>query len=339
MACARVLRDFALDRIAVGFNPTISGREAADFARFAEEHGFDSFWVHENPFIKDAISLLSNAILATEKIKIGAGCVSVVTRHPLLTVSTFVSLDETSGRRVQMGVGLGGFPWLPKIGVKVFPVQETRPLKRIREFLTITDKLLDGESISLDGEFYKVADIKLESKPAHRPPVYLAAFGERLLKMASRFVDGVIISPALMTPEITSQKVHFVRGGEDAGNRVDIASYILTTVSNDIAKARQAMKSYYFLLYQVAEVIRPEIFAPYGLKPRDLEPIKEAWRRRDIAAAAKALPDEVIDALTLTGNPDHCVERLKDYRKAGVDLPIIMPIGDTKAAIEAFATS
>jgi len=48
------------------------------------------------------------------------------------------------------------------------------------------------------------------------------------------------------------------------------------------------------------------------------------------------MPDEVVEALTLTGDPDHCVERLKAYRKAGVDLPILMPIGDIRAAIEAF---
>jgi 5,10-methylenetetrahydromethanopterin reductase len=142
-----------------------------------------------------------------------------------------------------------------------------------------------------------------------------------------------------MTPQTTSQKVHFVKEGESGGKRIDIASYVLTTVSNDVAKARQTMKSYYFLLYQVAEVLRPEIFAPYGLKAEDLEPIKEAWRKKDFAAAARVMPDEVVEALTLTGDPDSCVERLKDYRKAGVDLPILMPIGDAKTTIEAFATA
>jgi len=325
-----------LDRTAVGFNPNTSGTEAAEYARIAEKHGFESFWVHENPFIKDAVSLMASAISATKTIKIGSGCVSVVTRHPLLVASTFISLDEMSGGRVRMGVGLGGFPWLPKIGVKVFPVQETKPLKRIKEFLTITDKLLGGESISLDGEFFKVTDIKLDSKPKHRPPLYLAAFGERLLRMAPKLTEGVIISPALMTPEITGQKVRFVREEESSGKRTDVASYVLTTVSKDLEKARQAMKSYYFLIYQVADVLNPEIFEPYGLKIEDLEPIKKAWRKKDLAAAARAMPDEVIEALTLTGDPDHCIERLKDYRRAGVDLPILMPIGDIKTAIESF---
>jgi len=326
-----------MDRIAVGFNPNISGMEAADYARFAEEQGFESFWVHENPFIKDAVSLMSSAILATKTIKIGSGCVSAVTRHPLLAASTFVALDEMSGGRVLMGVGLGGFPWLPKIGVKVFPVGETRPLIRIKEFLTIVHKLLNGESVSLDGEFFTVHDIKLDSKPKRRLPIYMAAFGECLLRAAPSLVDGVIISPALMTPEVTSQKVHFVNEGESASKRVDIASYILTSVSDDLEKARQVMKSYYFLIYQVAEVLRPEIFAPYGLKPSDLDPIKEAWRKKDLASAARLMPDSVIEALTLTGDRDHCIKRLEDYRKAGVELPVLMPIGNVTAAIEAFS--
>lgn len=328
-----------MERIAIGFNPTISGKEAGEYAQTAEKHGYEAFLLHEHPFIKDAITLLSSASAATSRVKIGSGCVSVVTRHPLLATTTFLSLNEMSAGRAIMGVGLGGFPWLPKLGVNVFPVKETRPLKRIQEFLTITNGLLNGDAVSLNGEFFKVADIKLETKPSRKFPIYLAAFGPLSLRMAAKFVDGVIISPALMTPEVTSQKVEFVRQGERSGKRVDVASYILSAVSRDVQQARNLMKSYYFLLYQVADVLKPEIFEPYGLKERDLEPIKDAWRRRDFAAAARVMPDAVVDALTLTGSADHCIERLKDYRKAGVELPIIMPIGDVSAAIQAFAAT
>jgi len=327
-----------LDRIAIGFNPTISGKEAAEYAQTAEAHGYESFWVHEHPFIKDAVSLLSSAIPATSRIKLGSGCVSVVTRHPLLATTTFLSLNDISEGRVIMGIGLGGFPWLPKLGVNVFPVQETQPLKRIREFLSITNGLLNGDTVSLNGEFFKVQDIKLETKPSRKFPIYLAAFGPLSLKMAAKFVSGVIISPALMTPEVTGEKIKFVRQGEREGKRVDVASYILSAVSSDVQQARKLMKSYYFLQYQVAEVLKPEIFEIYGLKEKDLEPIKEAWRKRDLSAAAKVMPDAAVYALTLAGSAEHCVERLKDYRKAGVELPIIMPIGDINAAVRAFAT-
>jgi len=321
-----------LERIGLGFNPNITPEESAEYARLAELNGYDSFWVHEQPFIRDAIPLLCSGINATTKIKFGSGCISVVTRHPLLAATTFVSLNNMSEGRVTMGVGLGGFPWLPKIGVKVFPVTETHPVKRITEYLTIVRGLLNGESISLQGEFFNVNDIKLDTKPAVKPRLYLAAFGARLLQMATDFVDGVIISPALMTPEITSQKVQAI----SRTNSIDIASYVLTTVSKDLAKAKQRMKSYYFLIYQVAEVIRPEIFEPYDVHESDLVEVRNAWRKKDLPAAGKAIPDEILDALTLTGDPDHCLDRLREYRKAGVQLPIIMPIGDIKTTIETF---
>lgn len=324
-----------MERVAVGFNPNITLEDAASYAYLSEGSGYESFWVHENPFIKDAVSLLSSAIKATGRIKLGSGCVSVTTRHPLLATTSFLALNEMSHGRAIMGVGLGGFPWLPKIGVRVFPVEETKPLQRVREFLTITRGLLDGESVTLDGRFFKVSDLKLEKKPDSQPLVYLAAFGPKLLAMASRYVDGVIVSPAMMTPETTGEKVKLIK--QEGRGEVDVASYILTNVSSDAEKARDITKSYYFLLYQVAEVLKPSVFEPYGVGEEDLKPVKEAWARRDIPAAAKALPDEVVDALTLTGRPEDCAARLDDYRKAGVRLPIIMPIGDVKAAIKELA--
>jgi alkanesulfonate monooxygenase SsuD/methylene tetrahydromethanopterin reductase-like flavin-dependent oxidoreductase (luciferase family) len=132
--------------------------------------------------------------------------------------------------------------------------------------------------------------------------------------------------------------VKLVRQAQEGGKKIEVASYILTTVSKNETEALNFMKSYYFVLYQVSEVLKPEVFEPYGLEEKDLEPIKEAWKRKDFAAAARAVPDEVVEALTISGSPDHCLERLKDYRKAGVELPILMPIGDVNAAIETFTT-
>ena len=126
------------------------------------------------------------------------------------------------------------------------------------------------------------------------------------------------------------------RQGNSGGKDIDTASYILTTVSKDEAEARKFMKSYYFLLYQVSEVLKPDVFEPYDLKEKDLEPIKEAWKKKDIPAAARAMPDAVVEALTITGSPDHCLDRIRAYRKVGVELPIIMPIGDVNAALETF---
>jgi hypothetical protein len=69
-----------LERIGVGFNPNLSGEEVADYARFAGLNGYDSFWLHENPLFKDAVSLLSKAIVATERMRLGSGRISFVSK-------------------------------------------------------------------------------------------------------------------------------------------------------------------------------------------------------------------------------------------------------------------
>jgi 5,10-methylenetetrahydromethanopterin reductase len=319
-----------MERVAIGLNPNMPVRDVINIAKEAENNNFDSVWVHENPFIRDVVNFLSGIALSTSKIKFASGCISAITRLPILTASTFASLGELSNGRAILGFGLGGFPWLPKIGYKVFPVQETKPLLRLKEYLQIVAPLLRGESVSLQGKFYTANELKLEWTPK-KVPIYLASYGQKILKALSPFVDGVIISPALMTPEETAKRVAFVA----QNGKKDIASYILCSVSDDPKQAREAAKKYYFLIYQLAEVIKAEVLAKYGVKDEDLQKMREAWKKRDIPEAAKAIPDEAIEALTISGTPDQCLARMRDYQKVGVDLPILMPIGDMPQAVQA----
>ena len=319
-----------MERVGLGLNPNMPVREVINIAKEAEKNNFDSVWVHENPFIRDVVNFLSGIALSTSRIKFASGCVSAITRLPILAASTFASLGELSGGRAALGLGLGGFPWLPKIGFKVFPVQETKPLLRLKEFLQIVSPLLKGESVSLQGKFYTANELKLEWAPKNKVPIYLASFGQKILKTLSPFVDGVIISPALMTPEETAKRVAVV---SQNGNK-DIASYILCSVSNDAKQANEAAKKYYFLIYQLAEVIKAEVLANYGVKDEHLQKMREAWKKRDIPEAAKAVPDGAIEALTISGTPDQCFARMKDYQKVGVKLPILMPIGDIPQAVQ-----
>ena len=65
--------------------------------------------------------------------------------------------------------------------------------------------------------------------------------------------------------------------------------------------------------------------------------VTDARRRKDLASATKAMPGGVLEVVTLTGKTDDCAERPKDYRKARLDPPIIMLIGDVTAEIRKYA--
>lgn len=308
-----------------------------NYAKMAEELNYESFWVHDSYFFRDAVSYLSGLALSTSRIKLGSACVNTVTRHPVLTAMTFATLDEISNQRMILGIGLGGFPWLPKIGLKVFPLNETKPKARINESISIIRSLLQGETLSMKGKFFTVDNINLMVVPKREIPFYISSFGPETLKMAPRIAEGVVISPGVNTAEWIRDMNRFIEEGEKKyGKKIDRASYILCSVAEKRENAISIMKKFPFVIYQIAEVIKPETLAPYGVSEKSLHVVKESWRKHDIQSASEAIPDEAITAVTLTGTPDEVLEKLEKYRKAGVDLPIISPIGDISKAIKTF---
>ncbi len=329
-----------VSRLALGFNPVLTVNDAVVLGNKAESLGFESMWFHESLFQRDAISYLSSVLLSTTRIKVGSGVINTFTRHPVTAASTFASLSETSGGRAIMGLGLGSFPTVPKIGFKIFPVAETRPLRRITEYVQIVKSFWAGETLSFKGDFFTAENIKSEVKLEQAPPLYIASLSERTLGFAGANADGAILSPALTTAAATARMVGQVRAGERAAGRtVDKASYLLTSVDPDGAKAKAVIRNFYFFLYQLSDVIRPETLEGYGVKLDSIERFRAAWRKGAIEEAKGLVPEAAIDALSVAGTREQALARVEEYRSAGVNLPILMPIGNVNYAIEALAPS
>ncbi len=325
-------------KLALGFNPVFSAREGSAIAKRAEALGYDSVWMHESLFQRDTITYLSSMIATTQTIRVASGVINTFTRHPVTAAATFASLSELSGGRVIMGLGLGSFPTVPLIGHQIFPVEKSKPLKRIKEYVRIVRKVWAGGKVEFDGEFFKVKNLQLGFKVEKPIPIFIASLSPKTLAYAAYSADGVILSPALNTAWGTKKMMESVEKGESArGRKVERASYMLTSLDPDPSKAVQAVRDYYFFAYQLAEVVRPEVLAAYGVSAESLAPMKEAWKRGDAAEAKRLIPEEAIEALTVTGTPNHAVERVGEYLEAGVTLPILMPIGNVEFAMKSMA--
>lgn len=326
-------------RLGLGFNPVLSVRGAVSQAQKAEALNYDSIWFHESLYQRDAISYISSILMSTSRIVAASGVLNTFTRHPITAAATFASLNELSGGRVVMGVGLGSFPTVPKIGFKIFPVSETKPLRRISEYVRIVKDFWAGENLSFKGEFFTAENIQFDGKLEDKIPLYIASLSPKTLAFAGAHADGAILSPALSTVETTSRMIELVRKGERPTSRsVDKASYMLTSVDPDGAKARDVVRNFYFFLYQLSEVIKPETLEGYGVTLDSIERFRMAWKRGD-SEAKRLVPDAAIDALSISGTRDEALSRIAKYRSAGVDLPIIMPVGNVNYAIEALAPS
>jgi 5,10-methylenetetrahydromethanopterin reductase len=312
-------------------------QEASRIASGAEGLGFDSVWMHESLFQRDVVTYISAMAGATNKIRLGSGVINTFTRHPVTAATTFATLSELSGGRVNLGVGLGSFPTIPLIGHQIFPVEKTRPLRRLKEYIQIVKMVWEGNKVDFDGEFFQVHNLTLGFKTSGTP-VFVASLSPKTQAFAATVADGVILSPALNSARGTEKMVENVKRGEaKRGRTVERASYMLTSLDPDPAKAAQAVRDYYFFVYQLAEVVRPEVLAPYGISEEQLKPMKEAWKKGDLPEAKRLVPDQAIEVLTITGDGDHASDRLKEYSTVGVTLPIAMPIGNVGYAMKELA--
>lgn len=324
-------------RLALGFNPVIPVGDAVRLGQKAEQLRYESVWFHESLYQRDVFSYLSAILLSTSKICAGSGAVNTFTRHPLTTAATFASLSETSGGRAIMGLGLGSFPTIPNIGFKIFPVTETRPLQRMSEYVSIVKSYWAGDKLSFKGRFFTAENLQSDFKLEHPVPLYIASLSPKTQAFAGSQADGAILSPAIATVETTSAMVDNVHAGEVGGKRkVDKASYLLTSVDEDGEKARNVVRNFYFFLYQLSDVIKPEILGRYGVKREELDSFRMAWKK-GAPDASSLVPRAAIDALAVAGTPSEARKRVEEYRRVGVELPILMPIGNVNYAIESLA--
>src|ERR1700730_7204453 len=105
-------------RVGIGFNAELPVLEMLEHVKAADDHGFESYWMHEHSFGRDAVSYLSAAAVSTSKIKLGVACLTPYVRHPVSLAVTMATIQETSNGRAVLGLGTG-FPMrLDLMGIK-----------------------------------------------------------------------------------------------------------------------------------------------------------------------------------------------------------------------------
>lgn len=325
-------------RVGIGFNPHLPIRETVDFAQHAERTGYDSFWMHETYFQRDAISYLAAAAMVTERIRLGLGCINVFTRNAALIAMTAGAIDELSGERFILGIGMGGLLPMTKLGYKVVPSDGGRPIVTMSETIEAVRRLSTGEPVTMHGEFIDFDGVKLVFPPRQRRlPIYIATTRPRLVQLAKNIADGVILPGVATTIEGLKDQLDSVKRGSPLPADFEIADYLMCSVGTNRSDALDCVRQQGFLLDIIARSSQEQYMERYGVMPEETQKLREAWQRGDRQAASAALSDAMISAFTISGTPEECLSKFEEYRKTGITLPIIMPIGDIKLAIETFS--
>ncbi len=172
-------------------------REIVEMARLAETLGFDSVWVSEHHgssdgYLPSLLPILAGLATATERVLLGTGVMLTPFHHPLRLAEDAAVVDQLSGGRLLLGLGLG---WREE-EFRMFGIPVAERLRRTTETVAILRRAWTGERFSHEGRIFRFEDVKVTPPPAQRPgpPIYLGGFKEAAVRRAGRLADGYIRS-------------------------------------------------------------------------------------------------------------------------------------------------
>jgi 5,10-methylenetetrahydromethanopterin reductase len=214
----------------------------------------------------------------------------------------------------------------------------------MREIVTAVRALLHNETVTFNGEFVHFDGIELDyvyqERRAKDVPIYIGATGMQMMELTGEIADGVVLN-YLVSPDYNKQAMDALQTGANKAGRkiedIDRPQLVVCSVHEDrqtaLDMAREMVTQY---LGQ-----QPHIMKASGVPQSLLDKVGEVltWpaTHEQVTAASKLVPDEIVQMLTASGTPAEAREQVRHYLNNGATCPILYPLGDVHAMIDAFA--
>jgi 5,10-methylenetetrahydromethanopterin reductase len=304
----------AMTTFHVGVLPNRPVAEIADFAAEAETFGFTGIWIADSQSIfRDSYVALAGCALRTSRMTLATGVTNPVTRHPATIASAIATLDELSGGRALLGIGVG------ESAVRTVGLRPAK-LARLEEATHALRALLEGRTATWDG-----AETRLAWWSGRAVPIWYASTGPRSLQLGGRVADGVLFQVG-SHPDLVGYALRRIDDGADAAGRppeqVRRLVRLACSVDVDGDRARTDARGY----------VAAAAGTVFGAVPREEMPgelwaelarMKEGYDYFQHAAAtaphAELITDAILDAIAVAGTPEDVVPRLRELIALGAD--------------------
>ncbi len=277
----------------------------AQTARHAEELGFGELWFSEDCFFAGAFAGMAAALGATERLPVGLGVASAVTRHPALLAMECATLSRLYPGRFWPGIGLGVPFWLQQMGL-----MPRSPLGAVRECTVSLRRLFAGEELTEQGLFDFDA-VSLTHRPAEDLPMYLGMVGPKGLQLAGEIADGTVLSVLAGVAYVNWARERIAEGAGAAGRAESphrVATYVLYSVDHDGQAAREAVReATAFYLTAMPDNALSDV---YGIQPQ-LQELLAA------GALELELPPAWLEDLAVAGDPEEVAAKIRALLEAG----------------------
>jgi 5,10-methylenetetrahydromethanopterin reductase len=321
--------------------PAYDPARLVDLAALAEDTGYDDFWLADERFFREVYACLALCAQRTHRIRLGPCVTDPYSRHPALTAMAMATLDGISNQRAVLGLGAG------VSGLRELGVDTSRSAVAIREAVELIRRLLAGETVTVQGRVVSFTDGRLDFDPPRADlPIYVASQRAAGCRVAGRVADGAIMQGALADPLVRffRETVHDAarQVGRDPA-RVALVARLNVCVADDRPAARNVMRP---TIVRSLSAQRPDFFTfataglklPNGLREKVLA-LPYTHDPAPLQALAPEVPDEFVDAVTLTGPPDAIAPEVVRLAESGIAEIMVYPLaldGRIETTIERF---
>jgi 5,10-methylenetetrahydromethanopterin reductase len=315
-------------RFGLGISNCRRASQVEAHVRDAETLGAEIAFVSEDINCRDAFELCTLAAVRTERIRISTGVVNPYTRNPTSIAMAVATLDEISNGRAGLGLGTSS----PSLVEEQMGIPIGRGVGVMMEATEVVRALLSGGSVDYAGERFIYRQARLEVTPVQgHIPIVFAAMGPLMLQLAGRIADGVLLNVG-SSPQYVRWAVGEIEKGLNAAGRsredFTVAAWIATYISTDVGDALRRATEWLPTMLSIPR--QGELLLQHsGLDTEILPRVRSEYmaypHRGDRVAAARHIPPEIAQALTIVGTREQARERLEEYRNVGVDLPVVGP--------------
>ncbi|MCU0497570.1 MAG: LLM class F420-dependent oxidoreductase [Anaerolineae bacterium] len=297
----------------------------------ADRLGYHVVWSAE-AYGSDAVTPLAWIGALTQRIHLGTAIMQMPGRTPANTAMTATTLDQLSGGRFILGLGLSG----PQVVEGWHGVSYGKPLVKTREYVEIVRRIFKREeALTFQGEYYQIpyqgSDATGLGKPLKSTiygranlPIYLAAIGPKNVTLAAEIADGWL--PILFSPEHYEQvfgdqvREGLMKAGKDLAH-FDIAPTVTVVIDDDMDQARNQVRPMLALyiggMGAKGKNFYNDLAVRYGFESAASE-IQDLFLSGKRGEAMMAIPDDLIDAVALIGPKERIKERLELWKSSPI---------------------
>ncbi len=305
--------------LSVGLFPIEPPGRMVALGQLAEQLGYTCAWVGDSQMIwREAYVVLGAMAQATTRINLATGVTNPITRDIAVTAAAMETLNELSGGRARLGIGLGDSSVETLGGRPARLADFEKAIQDMRE-------LIAGETVE--------GTIPLHltyTQPGTRVPTYLAVSGPKIHRLAGKIGDGAIVLVGVDPLFLEASRRELEAGAAQAGRNLKADGFRTVcwtpcSIADDGHQARVAVKAH------VARVLKRDL--PFALNDADMaivRKIREEYEYYEHMVVGTPhgdiVPDELVEKFAIAGTPAEARDQLQRLAASGlVDEIAIIP--------------